>query len=120
MPHQFEHAVCGFCIEISRRLVGEHEIRVHPEGASDRDALLTARHVQSRIVGDAGQADLLHQIRCSAFDIGRWKPVFNQHRHHHHVFERREGRDEIVILKNETYAVTPKTGQLWKDGALDS
>lgn len=41
-PHQFEHLLRRSRVEISGRLVGEHEKWIHRQGASDRDPLLLA------------------------------------------------------------------------------
>ena len=56
-------------VEVAGRLVGQHQRRVHGQGAGDGDALLLAA---GQLVGEmllaVGQADLVEQM-AGAFDI---------------------------------------------------
>ena len=63
--HRIQHFLDHFGIERRGRLVEQHDLRVHAEGARDRDALLLAAgelaRVFVRLLGDFDSAEELHR-----------------------------------------------------------
>src|SRR5262249_25629438 len=98
--HDFEREVR---VEVPRRLVGEHQLRVVDERARDRDALLfPAGKLLWKRVHPVLQADPLQDLK--GFSLLRRKREPEHPHDERHVLEDREARDEPEILKDEADA----------------
>jgi hypothetical protein len=98
--HDIEHLADHLRIEGRRRLVEEHDLRVHGESACDRDALLlAARQLRGVLVCLLGDADAREQLHASRFRIGARGPP-HSHGRQDDVLERGEVREQVERLEH--------------------
>ena len=111
LAHHLKHLVGGFGVQIAGGFIGEDEGGVHRQGAGEGDALLLAAgHVGGEVVGPGGEADLAEQV-VRALAHGGVREAAIGEDGHHHVFQRREGGDEVVILEDEADGVAAEPGK---------
>src|SRR5262249_16134874 len=97
-----EHQACNFCsrssIEIARRLVGQQQLRIAGKGARNRDTLLLATRQLLWIVRRTlRETDAAKPFGRSSRGIGRTSKLEWQH----HIFERRQRRQQLKRLEDE-------------------
>ena len=80
VEQQIHDVAPGGRIEVSRRLVGQHDRRIVGERARNRNALLLSRQLRRIVVRAIGQPDLLHELPRAC---GRIAPTRNLHRDQH-------------------------------------
>ena len=72
---QVEYFACGGRVELTRRLVGDQQVRAACERSTERDALLlAARELAGMRVAAAGQADPRKQLVGTGVAPGTWLP----------------------------------------------
>ena len=72
---QVEHLSCGGRVELTRRLVGDQQVRAACKRGAERDALLlAARELAGMRVAAAGQADPREQLVGTRVAPGTWLP----------------------------------------------
>ena len=99
--HHVEHVADRLRVERARRLVEEHQRRVHRERARDRDALLlSARELAGVRVALVGEPDPVEQ----ALGVGDrlvLRDAADAHRRLDDVVEHRHVRPEVEALEDE-------------------
>jgi hypothetical protein len=110
LSEQIRDHLAGAVIEIAGRLVGQDDLRSCGEGTSERDALLFATGELAGAMGLTGaQADFLQAL--AGYDLGRLCCDAADQQGHHHVFKRREFRQQRRILPNEPNGPVAKIGE---------
>ena len=109
---QGEDLVGGPRVEVAGRLVGEQQGGPRHQRPDDGHPLLLAARERHRgAVGQRAQAHGLEQ-RHGLGHQRRGRPTLARQPRHHHVLERREGRQQVVELEDEAdgLAAQPRAG----------
>src|SRR5262249_56878023 len=105
---QLEDVTAVGGVEISRRLVGQHDRRIVRQSAGQSDALLfTARQLRRIVVRAARQAYFFEERPRPACRVGSTSDL---HRNGH-VLERRQRGNEMKELKDEPDFLAAQPGQ---------
>src|SRR3954447_21011096 len=109
--HHVEDLVDHLRVERRGRLVEEHDLRVHGQGARDRHALLlAARQLRRVFVGLRSDADPAEQLAGAALGLGL-RLLADLDRAERHVLEHRLVREEVEALEHHA-DVAAQPGQL--------
>src|SRR6266568_33240 len=98
LEHQVDHPSPGRGIEIAGRLVGEQELGLRDEGASERDALLLPSGKGLRVMPQALSEP--HARKHSRRQIRRAR-ITRELQRQHHVLERVQRREQLERLEYE-------------------
>lgn len=109
LPHEIEHIIGRLAVEIAGRFVCENEIGPHRQRPRNRHTLLlSAGHVGGHMVAYMGKAHFLKQVSCTFLYSSTPGVAIDNHRHHD-IFEGREGRNKVVLLKHEPDCMAPQS-----------
>jgi hypothetical protein len=103
IAHNFQHLADHFGVEGRRRLIKEHDLRLHAQRTHDGNSLLlAARKLAGVGVGTVGQADALQQLHGLFY--GRIFRHFQQFDgSQRHVLQHRFVREEVKLLKDHAH-----------------
>ena len=100
VDHDVEHLLDHLGVEGARRLVEEHDLRLHAQGPRDGDALLLpAGELRGILVGLLGNADTAEKLQG---DLARLVPrqLAHEPRRQHEIFNDCQVRKEVELLKH--------------------
>ena len=98
-------------IQITRRFIGKYKPRLIDQCPRDRDPLtFSAREFRWAVIEPLGQPDSSQPFAATIDRLMRGR-AGGQHRHEH-VFERRQLRQKMVVLKYEADRLVAKLGQV--------
>src|SRR6516165_6461548 len=117
LEQQLPHPCTGRGVEVAGWLVREQHGRAGNEGPRDRDALLLTAGELPRVVPGAPREPYAgERLRGGTARIAATRQLERQH----HVLERRERRDEMKGLENETdtLGAQPRAAVLIEPGEI--
>ena len=98
--HDVEDFADHLGVERRRRLIKQHDLRLHREGARNRDALLLAARKLRRVaVGFVCEADARQELLCRLLGLFLCD-MAHLHRREHDVLEHRHVREEVEALEH--------------------
>src|SRR6266508_2797920 len=107
VAHDVEHLADHLGVEGAGGLIEQHDLRIHRQGAGDRDALLLAAGEPDRVlIGLLGDADLL-QEGLRFLSRGGLRHAADLHRRQHDVLGRGEVGEQVERLEDHPH-VAPK------------
>ena len=96
-------------VECGRRLIKQHHFRFDRQGAGNRHTLLlTAGELGREVVRTFCQADFRQQIFCQRFRR-RFAGTAHAQWAKHHVFQRRQVREQVELLEHHARFLTNQT-----------
>ncbi len=98
--HDVEHLAHQFGIERGRRLVEQHDLRLHRQRACDGDALLLATGKLRRVVVETFAHAHALELGDGAFAGLLLVHVLHVDRRLHHIFEGRHVREQVEALEH--------------------
>jgi hypothetical protein len=98
---QLHDTLTGGAVEITGGFVGEENLRFVHEGAREGDALLfSPRELLRKVVRTVAESHAGEQVGGAGRGLAYTHPA-RQFEGHLHVFERREGGDQLKALEDE-------------------
>jgi len=111
LHQQVEDRIGAAAVEIARRLIGEEEGGVHRKCPGQGDPLLlTPAQMICQMILPGGQPDSTNERLCTFAHRRRRKSGCPQH-WEHHVLERCECVDQVVVLKDKTNLMSAQLGE---------
>ena len=104
--HNVENLADHFGVECTRRLVKEHNVRLHAQRAHDGDTLfLAAGELAGIRIGAVGKAYACEKLHSLGFRV---LLAFSEklHRRKGHISEQCHMRKEVEVLENHTHLLT--------------